>query len=261
MRVFFFLVLFFLGLLLFANSSMAAVDLTPNTPEDALASGFADPSTPSQPQVLQIQESLTMPRQTGAMVPVTGGCSDPYTVRSGDTLSQIAVMCGTTLAFLTQVNPQIPNVNCMYPGQQINIRNGSMVLPPAPCRVAAAQNAVSPPLNVPVPVVALPADCACYTSPVPVSGLRPMIIPGSGLQVTALNFPPNTPVNVAIGPRTTGYTVVASGVTNSNGSLILQIAVPTAPDSQIPWVVVVLTTTTSPIQIMSEPFYIGLSAN
>jgi len=78
------------------------------------------------------------------------------------------------------------------------------------------------------------------------------------LIVTALNFPPNTPVRVAIGPRDIGYTVVASGVTDANGTLSTRIIISSAPDSQAAWVVVVLTTTPSPMQIMSKPFYIGL---
>jgi LysM repeat protein len=252
MKIFFFLILFFLAFLMLLNSCMAGLDLTPNTP-----SATEVFSITSQPQEMRVQENPAT-SQVPALVPVTGGCSDPYTVRSGDTLSQIAVNCNTTLAFLKQVNPQMPNADCMYPGQQINIHSGSTVQPPAPCRAAAPQIAAAPLLEAPVPVVVLPPACDCYTGLVPVSGSYPMIIPGSGLQVTAHNFPPNTFVNVAIGPPTTGYTVVASGVTDANGTLITQITVPTASDSQTYWVVVVLTTTANPIQIMSKPFYIGL---
>lgn len=254
MRTFFLLILFFLVFLVLVNSSIAGIDLTPSR-----SSSGAFSVTP-QPPVIAIQENTAAPTQVAALLPVTGGCSDPYTVRSGDTLSQIAVNCDTTLAFLKQVNPQMPNVDCMYPGQLINIHNGSTVQLPAPCRVAAHQVAVAPSLDVPVPVVALPPTCACYTGSIPVSGSYPMIIPGSGLQVTALNFPPNTFVNVGIGPVTTGYTVVASGITDANGSLITRITIPTAPDSQTAWVVVVMTTTASPIQVLSAPFTVGLSA-
>jgi hypothetical protein len=251
MRVFILLIIFFLAFLMLVNSSIAGLDLTPDTP---LPEAF---SATSQPQVIHIQENPA-PSQIPALLPVTGGCSDPYTVRSGDTLSQIAVNCNTTLAFLTQVNPQMPNVDCIYPGQQINIHNSNTVQPPAPCRASALQAAVAPTFEVPVPIVALPPTCACYTGLVPVSGSNPIIISGSGLYVTALNFPPDTSVDVAIGPHTMGYTVVASGMTDANGSLRVQITVPTAPDAQTPWVVVVMTNTASPIKVMSKPFYIGL---
>lgn len=83
-----------------------------------------------------------------------------------------------------------------------------------------------------------------------------MLVSGTGLQVKAIHFPPNTPVNIGIGPRTTGYTVVASGITDSNGSLTTQITIPTAPDTQTLWVVIVMTTNPAPIQILSELFTI-----
>ncbi len=254
MRAFFILVLFFMVFLLVAVNTMAGVDLTPDTAAAAAAPAVSSPT--SQPQDVQIQKNPAT-SQVAVLVPVTGGCSDPYTVRSGDTLSKIAVNCSTTLAFLTQVNPQMPNVDCMYPGQQINIRNNT-AQQFAPCRVAAAVRSEVVPVTASIPVVALPAACACYTGQVPVSGFYPMLIPGSGLQVTALNFPPNTPVDVAIGPRATGYTVIASGVTDANGTLTTRIIIPSAPNSQTAWVVVVLTTTPAPMQIVSRPFTIGL---
>lgn len=155
----------------------------------------------------------------------------------------------------------MPNVNCMYPGQQINIHNNT-VQEPAPCREAAQQIVAAPAAEAPfaasIPVVALPAACACYAGTVPDNGLQPLLIPGSGLIVTALNFPPNTSVNVAIGPRTTGYTVVASGVTDANVTLTTRIIIPSAPDSETAWVIVVLTTTPALMQIRSALFYIGL---
>lgn len=48
-------------------------------------------------------------------------CSDPYTVQQGDWLNKIAQNCGVTLANLLNVNPQITNMNLIYPGQQIHI--------------------------------------------------------------------------------------------------------------------------------------------
>lgn len=256
MRAFFIFVLFVLAFLLFANSSMAEVDLTPNTPaivQDQVP--VIDPITP-QPQIIYIQPNPTKPSQSAVLLPVTGGCSDPYTVQSGDTLSQIAVACNTTLAVLTQVNPQMVNVDCIYPGQQINIHNGNTVQPLATCRKALTPREAPTPREVLTPIVALPKACACYTAPIPVSGLSPMLIPGTKVQVKALNFPPSVPVNVAIGPQTGGYTLITSGVTDASGNLTAEITVPTATDSQMPWAVVVLTTNSSPIQVISRPFYI-----
>ncbi|MBE0697035.1 MAG: LysM peptidoglycan-binding domain-containing protein, partial [Anaerolineaceae bacterium] len=158
MRAFFVLVIFFLAFLLFASSMMVGVDLTPSTAQAAA------PLPASQPQ----SKPPIIPTQRAAILPVSGGCSDPYTVRSGDTFSQIAVTCNTTLAVLTQINPQMSNINCIYPGQQINIRNGSAVQLPANCRVAITRVEAAPPVEVAAPLVALPETCACYTTNIPI---------------------------------------------------------------------------------------------
>jgi hypothetical protein len=50
----------------------------------------------------------------------------------------------------------MPNVDCMYPGQQINIHNNT-AQPFAPCRQAAPIASV--PVTASVPVVALPEAC------------------------------------------------------------------------------------------------------
>lgn len=255
MRAFIVLVIFFLTFLLLVNSSLAEVDLTPNTPATVQADAPASSS-----EVIFIQDSA-IPSQSAVILPVTGGCSDPYTVRSGDTLSQIAVNCGSTLAFLTQVNPQMGHVDCMYPGQLINIHS-STVQQPAPCRAQSEPpvQVEPPPVRFEPPLVQIePAAPVVVVLPqivVPITGAIPMLVSGTGLQVKAIHFPPNMPVNIGIGPRTTGYTVVASGITDSNGSLTTQITIPTAPDTQTPWVVIVMTTNPAPLQILSELFTI-----
>jgi LysM repeat protein len=53
--------------------------------------------------------------------PRAPSCSDPYTVRWGDTLAKIAARCNSTVAILIRANPQIANPNRIYPGQLINV--------------------------------------------------------------------------------------------------------------------------------------------
>jgi len=240
MKTFFIVVLFFVALILFVTNILAGVNLTPNTPGVVQA---AAPIT-TQPQVITIQESPATTSQSSALVPVTGGCTNPYTVRSGDSLSQIAVNCNTTLAVIRQANLQIINANLIYPGQQLNIPNGNIVQIPVTGKEEAT------------PVATLPQTCACSSAPVPVTGLIPMLIPGSSLQVRAINFQPNTPVNVAIGPENTAYTVVTRGVTDADGNLTTSLTVPTGLNSQTLWVVVVSTTTQPSVQAMSRTFNI-----
>lgn len=48
-----------------------------------------------------------------------------YTVKSGDTLSQIALNYGTTVSSIVDLNPIIKNPNLIYPGQQFIIETNS----------------------------------------------------------------------------------------------------------------------------------------
>ena len=48
-----------------------------------------------------------------------------YTVKSGDTLSQIALKYGTTVSSIVSLNPVIKNPNLIYPGQQFVIQTSS----------------------------------------------------------------------------------------------------------------------------------------
>jgi len=242
-RTFFIVILFFLAFLLFASGVIGNANLTSNTPGSGqvpvqAAAPVTTGPVVNEPQVITIQESPTPNDNT---IPVTGECTNPYIVRFGDVLSQIAAVCDTSVAAIRQVNPQITDANLIYPGQQLVIPN-----------VAVPPPAVQP-TTVAVPVTGEPIA----KMPVPVTGLYSMVQAGTGLQVKGIGYPANTPVNIAIGPQNTSYTVVTSGITDTNGNLTTRIVVPSAPDSQTPWVVVVSTTTQPPIQAMSQPFVIG----
>ena len=67
--------------------------------------------------------------RTGRTEPITtqpGGGSNAaennhHAVVRGENLTHIAAKHGVSLAALRKANPQIPNKNLIYPGQQINI--------------------------------------------------------------------------------------------------------------------------------------------
>lgn len=243
MRIFFVLILALVVIILVVPNLIADVDLTPDIA--GVAQAAAPSAVPvSQMQVITIQESPDTTCQSSVLVAVTGGCANPYTVQSGDSLSQIAVYCNTTLDAIRQANPQIINANLIYPGQQVNIPNRDFAQIPVTGKEEATL------------VTSLPLPCTCDPAPIPVTGPVPMLIPGSSLQVRAINFPPNTPVNVAIGPKDTAYTIVTSGVTDANGNLTTLIIVPTVSNSETLWVVLVSTTTQPSIQAMSPLFNI-----
>ena len=57
--------------------------------------------------------------------PPAGG-RKTYTVKSGDTLFDIALKCGTTLDKLIAVNPKIKDPNFIVPGEVVNLPLGAM---------------------------------------------------------------------------------------------------------------------------------------
>jgi LysM repeat protein len=238
MKAFFVMVIVFIIFMLFVSNSMSAADLSNNGAVSAQAPVLAAAPPASAPQVITIQESAA---NRNNVVPVTGSCTDPYTVQAGDTLSQIAEVCSTTMAAIRLANPQVTDANLIYPGQQLRIP-GAAVTQPVP--VTGPENDKG---------FILPTA----TAVVPVTGLYPQIAANTGLQIKGIGYPANTPVNIAIGPQAQGYTVVASGVTDASGNITTHITTPSAPDPQIPWVVVVTTTGSPPTQAISRPFTIG----
>ncbi|MGB9678570.1 MAG: SafA/ExsA family spore coat assembly protein, partial [Thermoanaerobacteraceae bacterium] len=57
-------------------------------------------------------------------------CRTIYTVKSGDSLWSIANSFGISLEMLIWANPQIPDPNLIYPGQQICIPHYAPQYPP-----------------------------------------------------------------------------------------------------------------------------------
>ncbi len=63
------------------------------------------------------------------LFPTVSLAASSYTVTAGDTLWKIALKTTTGIDELIQANPQIPNINMIYPGQKINVpsQNGYSV--------------------------------------------------------------------------------------------------------------------------------------
>lgn len=245
MKVVFLLFLLFMVFLLIASSSIGSADLTPDTTS---ASASTSPSgSNAESNVIQIQDNTS--NQAALQIPVTGSCTDPYIVQSGDILSAIAEGCNTTVAAIRQANPEITNTNIIYPGQKFHIpgapaqSNGQQI--PVPVTGGTSPSVVTNPTT--------PQQPSAAQAALPSGAL--IIRPGTGVQVKALNYPPNTPVFVAIGPQNSGYNVVARGITDSDGQLSSTILVP-ADNSGSPWIIVVATSNNPVIQATSLPFYI-----
>src|SRR4051794_37414377 len=55
------------------------------------------------------------------LFPTVSLAASSYTVASGDTLWKVAEKTTTGIDELIQANPQIPNINLIYPGQKLNV--------------------------------------------------------------------------------------------------------------------------------------------
>lgn len=88
----------------------------------------------------------------GVLALGTNANADVYTVKSGDTLSEIAQVHGTTIADIVSIN-QIQNENLIFVGDKIEIGNivenetvSAQATPVAPVAVTAEQEDVSTPV-------------------------------------------------------------------------------------------------------------------
>lgn len=65
------------------------------------------------------------PTETPTELPPIPSTGSSYIVQVGDTLFRIAIRNNTTVSVLTQLNPQIANINLIFVGQSINLPNGT----------------------------------------------------------------------------------------------------------------------------------------
>jgi LysM repeat protein len=69
----------------------------------------------------QAQTQAQAPAQAQAQTQAQATCGSSYTVVAGDTFSEIAQRCGVSQSALWAANPQIANINLIYPGQVLVI--------------------------------------------------------------------------------------------------------------------------------------------
>ena len=136
-------------------------------------------------------------------------CSSPYTVVAGDTLSEIAVNCGTTVTALQQANPQITDPGLIYVGEQLVIPSGASAPTPTP-PVAASQNVSISPASGPA---------------------------GTKLALTAVGLPANIKVQIGVGQEGETYDIVDTAKTDAQGNLHTNVFIPTIANQGETWVV------------------------
>lgn len=192
-------------------------------------------------------------------------CGDTYTVQRGDYLSKIANTCGVTLTTLINANPEIKNINVVYPGQVIRIKNDTSIpvtggttyivqrgdtLFKIAVRYGTTVDVLLK-LNPSISdrsliyvgqAIKLPSD-----STIPVTGRSVTISDytvrdNQEITVTVRGFPANADVDFRLGKQGSAYSVVADGKTNSSGTASVTMTIPSAANNNEKWVVVVTTT-------------------
>ncbi len=180
-------------------------------------------------------------------------CGDYYKVQSGDWLSRIAVKCDVPVQRIIKLNPQIENINLLYPGQTIYLTEEaipeipvtgddsiSMELYTVQPGDTLSEIAARHQLSVSELLAANPSIDSkniIYTGQLlyvpqesiytPVVHVTPAEVMETGsVNLLATGFPPNDTVEVAFGPVESEYTLLFKSTTDAYGRVSSVIPVP-----------------------------------
>ena len=148
----------------------------------------------------------------------TTASADSYTVKSGDTLSKIALDNSTTIAKLVADN-QIANANLIFVGQELAINEEATAAPVVQAPVAATTNAVSYNAPVAAPVVET-APVVAPAAPVEPAVQAPVVAQAAPVESAA----PAAPVVQTPAPAASGSTYdqfIAAGGTDAMWTAIV----------------------------------------
>ena len=165
-------------------------------------------------------------------------CGDTYIVQPLDYLVRIANTCGTTVANILALNPQIVNPSVIYSGQVLRLTT-----------------------NVPIPywptynVNTTPYTTASGYARVSLSTTQ--AIAGSAVTVYVSGFPANALIDYRVGLQGAVFSLTYDGVTGSDGTTSQTITIPSGASPGERWTVQVVTTGLKDIvSVYSAPIYI-----
>jgi LysM repeat protein len=166
---------------------------------------------------------------TGISHPVLAqsSCGATYTVKSGDTMSGIALLCGVTLTALEQANTQVSTPDLIFPNQVINLPTGGVI-----------------PVTGGQALVGL----------TPSSGAA-----GSQVTVVGSGFPANTALQLTVGQQGVSPTSTSNVSTDNSGAFSAQVAIPTGAAQGSIWQVTAASNTSggpsaaSQFQVFATP--------
>lgn len=200
-------------------------------------------------------------------------CGDTYVVQRGDYLSKIARNCGVTTQSLIDANPEIKDINKIYPGQVIRIKAGSTVPTPTPTpgtgtsqqytvqrgdtlfkigqkfgvTVQSLLNANPSITNASLIYTGQVINIPSGSGSIPATGRRVTLSAtsakvGAQVEVKVFGFPANTDVDFRLGKLDAAYSVAYDGKTDSKGEVTLKVTIPNSAKVNEKWQVKVMTT-------------------
>ena len=130
-----------------------------------------------------------------------GPCGDTYIALPGDTIEDIADLCGTTVEAILSINPEISDPNDLFAGQIIRIPKVELVLET---------------------IVAIAPPCG---------------LPDQSLFVVGSGFPINTNVRLSIGQKDQTFINVGETFSDQFGRIDTSIVIPSIATPKTAWVV------------------------
>ena len=191
-------------------------------------------------------------------------CGTSYVVQSGDTISEIAQNCGTTISAIARANPNISDLNLIYPGQTILLPGAVTIIPNTGQEVYIVQPLDSMSkiaVNFGVSLDALIQANPGITDPSLIyTGQRILIpnttpgIPNTGgaptiqlnqtagpagqvIYVTGSNFPANISVNINLGQEGTTLNSVLAVDTGLDGRFSVAVTIPSTAIPGTTWMI------------------------
>jgi LysM repeat protein len=234
----FILIIFVLVLMVIAGGIVGDVNLTDSGRTQTLSN---NPSAGNFGVFADSSSSSLSSSSSGVGQPVTGKstsaqnspCGSSYTVKKGDTLSQIARTCLISIEDMLAVNTSITNPNLITEGQKITI---FVVLP-----------AAHPTSRLPI----VPTQKA-QTSATPAPNLKP----GGLVNVEMKGFPPGAQIQVAIGKVGSIPINYKNVKADSNGVVKISVPIPTTANANEKWTVTMITVNTPKMRVTAVPFTI-----
>jgi hypothetical protein len=188
----------------------------------------------------QLFTPVSAAASSAAMAP--DGCGDTYTVQPLDYLAKIARYCGTTVASILALNPQIVNPNIVYTGQVLRLTD-------------------SAPVTAWLPTGTYYPSYYPYTTYVGTARVSLSTIwanAGDEVTVYASGFPANSEIDFRVGKQGEEFNTAYDATINSNGAASMIISIPSNAEKGEYWVVQVITTSLKDVvQVTSRPIYIS----